>query len=156
MRVCSITLRCGQVVVKRPSPAVVFVIVAAAAVPFLDLGGGAPGAATSAVGVATTSTSISAGSGASSLPTASTVAPAIVTIVGTINRLLPDGEVVMNDGQTDYTVGVSNRAMSTGCRVSTDWNAPSTTVSATKPSHADGPTAACSCNESSHTASSIL
>ena len=90
---------------KRPSPAVVFVIVAAAAVPFLDLGGGAPGAATSAVGVATTSTS--AGSGASSLPTASTVAPAIVTIVGTINRLLPDGEVVMNDGQTDYTVGMS-------------------------------------------------
>ena len=30
-----------------------------------------------------------------------------VTIVGTINRLLPDGEVVMTDGQTDYTVGMS-------------------------------------------------
>ncbi|MEO8265178.1 MAG: hypothetical protein ABI706_06655 [Ilumatobacteraceae bacterium] len=90
---------------NRPSPAVVFVIIVAAAVPFLDLGDGAPGAATSAVGAVTTS--ISVGSVASSLPTASTVAPAIVTIVGTINRLLASGEVVMNDGQTDYTVGMS-------------------------------------------------
>ena len=106
-RVRSITLRHRRVVVNRPSPAVLFVIVVAASVPFLDLGGGTPGAATSAVGAATTSTSISVGSVAPSLPTASTVAPAIVTIIGTINRLLPDGEVVMNDGQTDYTVGMS-------------------------------------------------
>ena len=84
-----------------------FVIVVAAAVPFLDLGGDASGGATSAVGAVTTSTSISVDSVASSLPTAPTVAPAVVTIVGTINRLLPDGEVVMNDGQTDYTVGMS-------------------------------------------------
>lgn len=84
-----------------------FVIVVAAAVPFLDLGGDASGGATSAVGAVTTSTSISVDSVASSLPTAPTVAPAVVTIVGTINRLLPDGEVVMNDGQADYTVGMS-------------------------------------------------
>ncbi len=84
-----------------------FVIVVAAAVPFLDLGGDASGGATSAVGAVTTSTSISVDSLASSLPTAPTVAPAVVTIVGTINRLLPDGEVVMNDGQADYTVGMS-------------------------------------------------
>ena len=92
---------------NRPSPAVLFVIVVAAAVPFLDLGGGAPAGGASAVGAATTSIAVSVDSVASSLPTASTVAPAVVTIVGTINRLLPDGEVVMNDGQTDYTVGMS-------------------------------------------------
>jgi hypothetical protein len=93
--------------VNRPSPAVLFVIVVAAVVPFLDLGGDASGRATSAVGPAATSTSVAVDSTASSVPTAPTVAPAVVTIVGTINRLLPDGEVVMNDGQTDYTVGMS-------------------------------------------------
>jgi hypothetical protein len=91
--------------VNRPSPAALFVIVVAAAVPFLDLGGDASGRATSAVGPA--ATSISVDSVAPLVPTAPTVAPAIVTIVGTIDRLLPDGEVVMNDGQTDYTVGMS-------------------------------------------------
>ena len=96
---------------NRPSPAVVFVIVVAAAVPFLDLGGGAPAGGASPVGAATTSISVSVDESTSSLPTASTVAPAVVTIVGTINRLLPDGEVVMNDGQTDYTVGMSATTM---------------------------------------------
>ena len=106
-RVRSITSRCERLVVNRPSPAVLFVIVVAAAVPFLDLGGDASGGATSAIGAVTTSTSIPVGSVGSSLPTTSTVAPAVVTVVGTINRLLPDGELVMNDGQTDYTVGMS-------------------------------------------------
>lgn len=92
---------------NRPSPAAVFVIVAAAAVPFLDLGGGAPAGGASAVGAATTSVSVDSAGSVASLPTASTFAPAIVTIVGTINRLLPGGALVVNDGQTDYTVEMS-------------------------------------------------
>ena len=104
-RVRSVTFRRERVAVNRPSPAVLFVIVVAAAVPFLDLGGGAPAGGASAVGAATTSISVDEPTPVA--PTASTVAPAVVTIVGTINRLLPDGEVVMNDGQTDYTVGMS-------------------------------------------------
>ncbi len=71
---------------NRPSPAVLFVLAVAAAVPFLDFDGEASGRAAL---------------------TASTRAPAIVTIVGTISGLLADGQVMVNDGHTDYTVGMS-------------------------------------------------
>ena len=88
------------------SPAVVFVLVAAAVVPFLDLGDGASGAGALAVAAATTSTSVD--EAPTPTPTASTVAPAVVTLVGMITKLLPSGEIVINDGQTDYTVGMSS------------------------------------------------
>ena len=86
-----------------------FVIAVAAAVPFLDLGGATPNGAVSAVGAPASDSTAASGSVpelATSVPT-STVAPEVVTLVGTINRLLPSGEIVINDGQTDYTVAMS-------------------------------------------------
>lgn len=89
---------------KRIRPAVVFVVAAAAVVPFVDFGGNAPGGSGSASGAGTTSTAVAV---RPQVPSTSTVAPATVTVVGQIVKLLASGEVVVNDGQTDYTVGMS-------------------------------------------------
>lgn len=87
---------------KRIRPAVVFVLAAAAVVPFVDFGGNAPGGSGSGAG--TTSTAVAV---RPQVPSTVTVAPATVTVVGQIVKLLASGEVVVNDGQTDYTVGMS-------------------------------------------------
>ena len=92
---------------KRIRPAVVFVLAAAAVVPFVDFGGNAPGSGSgsgSGSGAGTTSTAVEV---RPPVPSTVTVAPATVTVVGQIVKLLASGEVVVNDGQTDYTVGMS-------------------------------------------------
>ena len=87
---------------KRVSPAVLFVVVVAGAVPFVNFGDNAPDGSGS--GSRTTSTTVAA---PSQSPSTSTIAPALVTVVGQIVKVLASGEVVVNDGQSDYTVGMS-------------------------------------------------
>ena len=85
---------------KRLSPVVLFVLAVSAVVPFVDFGGHVPGGS----GSGTTSTTVGA---PTQSPSTSTTGPAIVTVVGQIVKLLASGELVVNDGQTDYTVGTS-------------------------------------------------
>src|SRR3954449_7554551 len=67
----------------------------------------------------------------------------------------PDQRAAATLAATPYRSGVSSGVTSTGPRVPSDSIADSTTCSAAKPSHADGPTVRCAAIESSHTASSI-
>jgi hypothetical protein len=51
--------------------------------------------------------SVSAASNVAAQVTAPTSAP-LVTVVGTINKILPNGDFVVNDGHQDYTISMSS------------------------------------------------